>query len=548
MLHQLHIDGLGVIEDCDLELDPGLNVLTGETGAGKTMVTVGLALVLGQRARTTLVREGARAMRVQARFDAPPGTEEWAEEGELLLARTVGVDGKSSARIGGQLAPASVLARLAPDLVEIHGQHQGQRLLSATAQTEFLDRFAGAAHLTRLGGFRETHRRLREVHRAVDEIAALARDREREIDLVAYQVREIEAVAPSPGEMVELEVEEMRLAHAERLLEKTSAAESALAADAGGIDAVRAAATALAKVAEVDAAATEMASRAASISEEAAELVRDLRAYRDHVQLDPLRLAEIRDRVQALKILRRKYGETEAEVLAFLEQASARLLELSRAEDRRHELEVEAASLEEEVARRAEEISADRLEAVPRLAGALDRELSELGMEGATLGVWLRPLPEPTASGVERAEFRFSAGSGQPPLPLAKVASGGELSRMMLACRSVLVDLDDVPTLVFDEVDAGIGGRAAVAVGKRLARLARTRQVLVVTHLPQIASFADKHFSVEKTSGVATVEALDEVGRVAELSRMLSGLPRSQSAAMHAEELLAEALRVKAVG
>lgn len=535
-----------MIEDCDLELHPGLNVLTGETGAGKTMVTVGLALVLGQRARSMLVRDGVRAARVQARFDAPAGADEWAEDGDLLLARTVGADGKGSARIGGQLAPVSALGALAGSLVEIHGQHQGARLLSAAAQTEFVDRFAGSAHLERLNAYQATHERLREVLSRLEELTALGREREREIDLLVYQVREIETAAPSPGEMEELEAEESRLAHAERLLEKTAATERALAADEGGVDALKAAAALMSGIAEIDPQAATLASRAVSLAEEAGDLVNEVRGYQDRVPLDPPRLAEVRDRVQALKLLRRKYGATEAEVLAFLEDARTRLETLTGVEDLRRTSLKEAATLRDEASRRAAEVSAGRAETVPRLTAALGKELIELGMEGSSVEIALRDLPEPTVSGSERAEFFFSGGPGQPSLPLSKVASGGELSRTMLGCRSVLVDLDDVPTLVFDEVDAGIGGRAAVAVGRRLARLARERQVVVVTHLPQIASFADRHVRVEKSGGRAKVEVLSDKGRIAELTRMLSGLPRSESASTHAEELLAEAGRVKA--
>jgi DNA repair protein RecN (Recombination protein N) len=548
VLHELHITGLGVIDDLDLELHPGLNVLTGETGAGKTMVAVGLSLALGRRASATLVRDGARAAQVQARFDAPASAEGWAEDGGLLLARTVGADGKTSARVGGQLASVSTLAALGEGLVEVHGQHRGQRLLSAAAQTEFVDRFAGPTHLKRLDSFRRAHERLREARARLGELAALARDREREIDLLGYQVREIETTAPEPGEMAELEAEGSRLSNAERLLERTASAAEALSGDDAGVDALRAAAASLMEVGEADDAVEELAKRSASLAEEGSELAHDVRAYRESVSLDPARLADIRDRIQALRTLRRKYGETEVEVLAYLEGTLARLASLTGAEDRRRELETETASLEEEAAQLTAAVSAGRAEVAPRLRIALARELMELGMEGATIEVALAPLPEPTANGSERAEFLFSGGPGQPSLPLSKVASGGEVSRMMLACRSVLVDLDDVPTLVFDEVDAGIGGRAAAAVGRRLARLARTRQVLVVTHLPQIASFADRHIRVEKSGGRAVVEVLTEGGRVAELSRMLSGLPESETSATHAEELLAEAGRVKARG
>ncbi|MGZ5292901.1 MAG: DNA repair protein RecN [Actinomycetota bacterium] len=546
MLRELHISGLGVIDDLDLEVHPGLTVLTGETGAGKTMVTVGLSLALGARGSASLVRSGAKAARVQARFDAPVDAGEWAEDGEVVLARTVSADGKSAARIGGQIATASALADLGASLVEVHGQHQAQRLLAAATQTAFLDRFAGDAHLVGLAGYREVFDRLRDARIAAERLREAARDRERELDLLAYQVREIEAIAPKPGETEALEAEEARLSHVERLIDEAGSAEAVLAGDEGAADALGAAAHAAEAVASMDPAAGGLAERAGSLAAEAAELARDLREYREGLAADPTRLQEVRERVQALKALRRKYGETDADVLGFLAEAADRLTTLTTADDRLAELAAEVEALEANAGERAATVSRARRVAAPALAAAITTELEELGMPGAALEVALDALPEPGPSGAERAELRLSAGPGQSALPLAKAASGGELSRTMLACRSVLADLDEVPTLVFDEVDAGIGGRAGLAVGRRLARLARDRQVLVVTHLPQIACFADRHVRVSKDTGTATIEALDDHERIVELSRMLAGLDGSEAAEGHAEELLTEAERVKA--
>jgi len=546
VLRELHISGLGVIDDLDLEVHPGLTVLTGETGAGKTMVTVGLSLALGARASASLVRSGAKAARVQARFDAPADAGEWAEDGEVVLARAVAADGKSSARVGGQIATASALADLGASLVEVHGQHQAQRLLAAATQTAFLDRFAGDAHLVAIAGYREVHERLRDARIAAERLREAARDRERELDLLAYQVREIEAIAPRPGETDALEAEEARLSHVERLIDEAGSAETVLAGDEGAADALGAAAHAVEAAASMDPAAAGLAERARSLAAEAAELARDLRDYREALATDPARLQEVRERVQALKALRRKYGETDADVLGFLAGASERLTTLTTADDRLAELAAEVDALEGEAGERAATVSRARREAAPDLAAALAGELEELGMPGAVVEVALAALPEPGPSGAERVELRLSAGPGQSAMPLAKAASGGELSRTMLACRSVLADLDEVPTLVFDEVDAGIGGRAGLAVGRRLARLARDRQVLVVSHLPQIACFADRHVRVSKDAGTATLETLDAHERVVELSRMLAGLDGSEAAEGHAEELLSEAERVRA--
>lgn len=547
MLRELHISGLGVIEDLDLELHPGLNVLTGETGTGKTMVTVGLQLALGRRGGSSMVRSGAGSAKVQARFDAPARavTEGWAEDGEIVLGRTVASEGRSTARIGGQLAPVSALAELAAELVEVHGQHEGQRLLSTTAQTAFLDRYAGADHRSAVDALRTEHERLSRARSARAELDERERDRERQMDLLGYQVREIEAAAPHVGEMEELKLEEARLAHAERLLERASAAERALADEDGAADALRSATAELQSSAEIDPGAGELAERAFGLAAAAAELVIEIRAYGEGLDPDPGRLEEVRERIAALGALERKYGGGEAEVLAFLERASEELRALAGAEHERERVAAEVAELADRVSALAAAVSNGRATAAPRLAGALADELVELGMQGSSIEVTLVPNPELISTGAERAVFVFSGGPGQPAQPLSKVASGGELSRTMLACRSVLLDLDDVPTLIFDEVDAGIGGLAGVAVGRRLAALAAGRQVVVVTHLPQIASFADRHIRVRKERGAASVEVLDDAGRVAELSRMLAGLPGSGSAAAHAEELLAEASRAR---
>lgn len=540
MLRQLHISGLGVFDDLDLELHPGLNVLTGETGAGKTMVTVGLSLALGARATASLVRDGAGAARVQARFDAPDGAEEWAEDGELLLARSVGADGKSSARVGGQLAAASVLGSLGASLVEVHGQHQAQGLLSAASQTAFLDRFAGDTHVVALARYHQAWDAWRTANAALQELTEAAREREREIGLLDYQVREIEAVGPRSGETEDLVGEESRLAHVERLLERASAAEQILAGETSLADAAAAAAALLDDAARHDREAAPLGERARGSAAELAELARDVRAYRESLFVDPDALQGVRERLAALKGLQRKYGDTDDDVRVFLDQASERLGMLATADERLAELTDEVVHLSSELEGRASAVTAGRAEAAPALAAALERELRELGMPGAVVEVGLEPT-DPGPAGAERVELRLAPSVGQRMAPLAKAASGGELSRTMLACRSVLADVDEVPTVVFDEVDAGIGGEAGLAVGRRLARLAGGRQVLVVTHLPQIACFADRHIVVAKQAGRARLRVLSDDERVHELSRMLAGLTGSEGAVTHAEELLATA-------
>ena len=546
VLRELHISGLGVIADLELELGPGLNVLTGETGAGKTMVTVGLLLALGERGSASLVRDDSSAARVQARFDATDEAGDWAEDGEVILARSIARDGRSTARIGGQLATASALAELGAGLVEHHGQGQTQRLLAPAAQTAFLDRFAGDVHLVALGTYREAYDRLRESRAELESLREAARGRERELDLLAYQVAEIEAVGPRDGETEDLTTEEGRLSQVERLMEQASSAEHALTGEDGIADAAASLASVLEAAAELDPTAGEVAQRARGLAAETSELARDVRAYGEALLPDPERLQEIRERIAALKQLQRKYGPSDADVSAFLAEASERLRALAGADDRIAGLETEVATLTEQTRDRAATVTAGRTAASGALEASVRAELEELGMPGAAFEVRLVSTEEPGPAGAERVELWFSPSPGQPVRGLAKAASGGELSRVMLACRSVLADLDEVGTLVFDEIDAGIGGEAGLAVGRRLARLAAGRQVLVVTHLPQIACFADRHLRVTKDGGTASVDVLDAPGRTEELSRMLAGIAGSESAVSHAEELLGEADRLRA--
>ncbi len=546
MLRELHVTDLGVIADVDLVLAPGLNVLTGETGAGKTMVTVALGLVLGRRASSALVRDGAKAARVQASFDDTESArrEGWAEDGSIVLARIVEADGRSTARVGGQIAPVSVLERLGLELVEMHGQHGSTLMRSSAAQTAFLDRFAGAEHLRRVEEHATAHARLGDVQRAVDELLRTERDRERERDVLAFQIADVERIGPRLGELEQIETEALRLANVDRLLERTSAAEAALSTDGGASDSLAIAAAALEDVVAVDASIDSAAARARALREDVADLARELRDVREAVEADPERLEEVNARIAEIRGLFRKYGDGEAAVLEFLAAARQRAASLLMSDERRSSLELELTGLRGDVTALGGAISSARAETAPRLAAAVEGELRQLGMTGASIAIEVVPTDR-TPAGTGRAEFVFSAGARQRPLPLSKVASGGELSRTMLAFRTVLADADAVPTLVFDEVDAGIGGVAAAAVGRRLARLARARQVLVVTHLPQIASFADRHLVVRKGDGIATFSEVDGRERVAELSRMLAGQPESEAAAAHAEELLAEAGRVK---
>jgi DNA repair protein RecN (Recombination protein N) len=572
MLAELRIRDLGVIDDARLEVSAGLNVLTGETGAGKTMVVDALALLLGGRADPGAVRAGRPAALVEGRLQtgddaqvaaalATAGVDD--EEGEVVVARQVLVEGRSRAQLQGRMATVAAVADVVRPLVEVHGQHEFQDLLRPGVQRDLLDRYAGEAVLGPRAAFAAGWRRLRAVTRELDELVARAREREREIDLLRHQLDEIEAAQVRVGEEAELAAEAERLANAEALQQSAALAHQLLEddEDAGAATALGAAARAVHGPGAHDRTLGELAERAQSLAAEVGDLASSLRAYAEGVLVDPGRLEEVNVRMALLRDLERKYGDDEEAVLAFAGKAAARLAELEGGTLRSEALEAEAAELRRDLAGTGAALTAARQQAADRLGEALRAELADLAMPSARVEVAVEQDPDDdglevdgrclaaTEDGLDRVDIRLAAHPGAPLRPLGRAASGGELSRVMLALRVVLAGVDRTPTLVFDEVDAGVGGRTAAAVGRRLAQLARRHQVLVVTHLPQIAAHADRHFSVEKHSAEGTtsthVRLLDDAGRVGELSRMLAGMEGSGLAQAHAEELLAAATDAK---
>jgi DNA repair protein RecN (Recombination protein N) len=572
MLAELRIRDLGVIDDAHLEVSAGLNVLTGETGAGKTMVVDALALLLGGRADPGAVRAGRPAALVEGRLQtgddaqvaaalATAGVDD--EEGEVVVARQVLVEGRSRAQLQGRMATVAAVADVVRPLVEVHGQHEFQDLLRPGVQRDLLDRYAGEAVLGPRAAFAAGWRRLRAVTRELDELVARAREREREIDLLRHQLDEIAAAQVRVGEEAELAAEAERLANAEALLQSAALAHQLLEddEDAGAATALGAAARAVHGPGAHDRALGELAERAQSLAAEVGDLASSLRAYAEGVLVDPGRLEEVNVRMALLRDLERKYGDDEEAVLAFAGKAAARLAELEGGTLRSEALEAEAAELRRDLAVTGAALTAARQQAAARLGEALRAELADLAMPSARVEVAVEQDPDDdglevdgrclaaTEDGLDRVDIRLAAHPGAPLRPLGRAASGGELSRVMLALRVVLAAVDRTPTLVFDEVDAGVGGRTAAAVGRRLAQLARRHQVLVVTHLPQIAAHADRHFTVEKHSAEGTtsthVRLLDDAGRVGELSRMLAGMEGSGLAQAHAEELLAAATDAK---
>ncbi|MFD9305860.1 DNA repair protein RecN [Streptomyces sp. NPDC060048] len=571
----MRIRSLGVIDDAVVELSPGFTAVTGETGAGKTMVVTSLGLLLGGRADPALVRIGAKAAVVEGRIvmrrDAPAALraeEAGAEldDGALLISRTVSAEGRSRAHVGGRSVPVGLLAELAEDLVAVHGQTDQQGLLRPARQRQALDRYAGDAVAVPLEKYAAAHRRLRAVSAELEEITTRARERAQEADLLRFGLDEIAAVEPVAGEDAELAAEAERLGHAESLASAAQVAHAALAGnveDPEGVDAgalVAGAHRALESVRSHDPALGALAERIGELGILLGDVAGELAGYADDLDADPLRLAAVEERRAALTQLTRKYGSadnTVDSVLEWAERGSVRLLELDGDDERIDELTAERDGLRTELSVLAQALTDARGEAATRFASAVTEELASLAMPHARVTIDIRQTEDPDGvevggrlvaygpSGTDEVELLLAPHPGAQPRPISKGASGGELSRVMLAVEVVFAGSDPVPTYLFDEVDAGVGGKAAIEVGRRLAKLAKSAQVVVVTHLPQVAAFADRQLLVEKTndgsvtrSGVTVLEGED---RIRELSRMLAGHEDSVSARAHAEELLAAA-------
>jgi len=564
MLEEIRIGSLGVIDSSTLELGPGLTVITGETGAGKTMLVTALGLLLGGRADSGAVRTGARTARVEGTIvvDAVEGLHGLVDEvggevedGRAVLGRTVSAEGRSRAFVGGASVPVSRLADLAAPLVAMHGQSDQHRLLRPGAQRDAVDAFGGEALTEPLGRYRTCYESLREAERELDDVTTHAQERAREADLLRFGAGEVDAVTPAPGEDAELAAEEARLGHADTLRVAAEQARAALSADEEQPDALglaAAARSALDGVRDHDPEAADLADRVAEVSYLLSDLAADVASYASAIDTDPARLSAVSERRAALTALTRKYGDTVDEVLAWRDRAAERLTALDGTDERIEELRELTGRLQVELTAVAAELTSARREAGSRLATAVTDELAALAMPHARLEVTVTERDDYGASGRDRVELLLAANVGAEPRPLGKGASGGELSRVMLALEVSLAGTGTVPTYVFDEVDAGVGGAAAVEVGRRLARLARTAQVLVVTHLPQVAAFADRHVVVTKaddgsvTSSGLTV--LDDEGRERELSRMMAGQSDSDNALAHARELLEAALPARAGG
>ncbi|CAA9549956.1 MAG: DNA repair protein RecN [uncultured Thermomicrobiales bacterium] len=579
MLLELGIRDFAIIDEIRLRLEPGFNALTGETGAGKSILIDALGAVLGDRVGSDVVRTGAKSARVEAVFDledvrSRPGFVELSDElgidpdeEVLILAREIQAGGRSLARINGATTTAGALGRIGTFLVDVHGQSDHLSLLRPDAQLDMLDRYAGlTADRQALAG------RVRELMVTRRQIAAVersARDREQRLDLLRFQVEEITSAALTPGEDLELEGERARLANAERLTGDAVAVHAALAgvddgfdAPGGALPALREASGTLDRIAAVDVSLAALAERLREALFLVEDLAVEIRDYGEMVEHDPARLEAVEDRLDLIRTLKRKYGTTIEQIIAHGEEASAELEELTGGAGTIEALRGREAALATEVGDRASALSRERGEAGIRLASAVEGTIADLRMGSARFVVGMTTADDPdgvpfrgadgpprcvsvTEAGADRIEFLIAPNRGEALKPLARVASGGETARLMLAMKSILSEVDATPTLVFDEVDVGVGGRSGQVVGEKLFDLSAGHQVLVITHLPQIAAFADSHFRIAKAERdgrvISRVEVIEEGDRIEELAAMLDGLPVSEASRESAREMVRRA-------
>lgn len=562
MIEEIHIRDLGIITDARLPLEPGFSVLTGETGAGKTMVVTALGMLLGARSDATSVRNGAKNALAEAVVRLPRGhralalaeeaggtTEEIDEQSsELLLARTVNASGRSRAHVGGCSAPIGTLAQIGQSLVAVHGQSDQLRLKSPAEQRQSLDLYAGEELASLLEKYRDNYERYRAAAAELKEVRENSRARALEAQSLQGALEEIAAVNPRAGEEDELKAEMVKLMNVEALRIASAMALTALSGSEyssgeeanvmGLLDAARGALQGQASADE------ELAGLEARINELmilTTDIASDLSSYAASLDVEgPERLAQVQTRRAQLATLMRKYGADIAEVLEWAEGSRARLDTLVDDPQRQETLETELAQLRKVLGEQAEELTNLRRAAAQKLADAVSEELTALAMPNASLVVEVAEAEKFSVHGRDTVTFMLAPHRTAVPRPLGKGASGGELSRVMLALEVVLAEVDPVPTFIFDEVDSGVGGKAAIEIGRRLAMLARHVQVLVVTHLPQVAAFADQHILVLKNddASLSKVQVLTEEERVVELARMLSGHDQSESAREHARELL----------
>lgn len=572
MLLELSIANFAIIERTSIRFDAGLNVLTGETGAGKSILLDALGAVLGQRVSSDLVRTGTKAAQIEALFQPEPAVlsrltpildelgVETDSDGSIVMARDILASGRSTARVNGRLVTASVLATIGAVLVDIHGQSDHLAILKTNEQRAMLDRFASLDDQRRaLSG---SYRAWRTIRQRIAELTSGDRAREQRIDLLRFQVEEIDEAALTIGEDDDLVREREILQNADRLRHDAELAIATITGDDGGSDAptasmlLRQVERSMMDLSQIDSSSNGLAERATELVVLAEDLARDLGTYLDTVQLDPRRLSDVEDRLALVQSLRRKYGATIADILAFGEEARTELMHLDGAAFDIDALRAEEATLGRDLATKAITLSRQRTKAAHVLSKRIAQSIAELRMGRSELFIRVQQRPDGDGivlsdggervhideSGIDDVEFLIAPDAGETLRPLAKIASGGETARIMLALKSILSDVDETPTLVFDEIDVGVGGRSGQVVGEKLWSLTGHHQVIVITHLPQIAAFANQHLRIAKQDRnqriVSTVLEIHDDERIDELAAMLDGTPVTPASRASAEEMV----------
>lgn len=552
MLERLIIKNIALISSLDIELGGGLNVLTGETGAGKSIIIDSVNLVLGERASKDLIAVNQQKARVEALFSIKNNDTVksllndnglLSEDDELILMREITASGKSLCRINGEVVPLATLHLIADSLVDVHGQHTHQSLLDPKKHMHMVDEFNASEIIPVRNKVAELYRAYTEVERKLNSGFVSAEERERRIDILAYQINEIETAHLYAGEEEEITCELAVLSNAERISSSLDIASDIISGDRGSLGSVRKAADALSRISDISAVYSDIYERINSLYYELEDASYQLRDLSLSFEFSPERLNELENRMDYLNSLKRKYGGSIEAVLEFMQNCKTELEELSSSDEIRERLIKELARLKSEYFEASARLTALRNQAAQALSENVTKQLHELGMVNAQFTYVNNVSDEKLhINGSDSIEFMFSANAGEPCKPLAKVASGGELSRIMLAIKTVCADADAIPTLIFDEIDSGISGVTAIKVGEKMARIAASHQVLCITHLPQIAAYADSHFLVEKTmKNGETHSSLRQLGdeeRRTELARIMGSVNADESAVKYAQELI----------
>ncbi len=563
MLTELLIRNLAIIDEVQVPFQPGFNVLTGETGAGKSIIIHAINFLVGGKGDIDLIRAGSETMLVEAVFDLTNcpqvkvvleevGVE--TEDDMLILSRELSRAGKSRCRINGRAATVAMLKQIGKSLIDIHGQHEHQSLLDPTNHLRFLDAFGGEGLMALKERYNSLYRQLMQVERELAELQQSERERMQRLDLLRYQAEEIDRANLREGEEEELLQERQLLVNAERISERISYAIRCLIGENGALDSLGSAMRSLKEIADLDPNLQYWHDALSQAFDTIQEIGFELERYASRIEFDPERLEEVESRLDLLKRLKRKYGDSVSAILQYRHQIEQELQRLETSEERLEILQREREQLRRELAETAKVLSEARQEIAHQLERTVQNHLKALMMERARFKVAIDRLPDPNGlqlpegtfafdrDGIDQVEFLISTNPGEPLKPLAKIASGGEISRTMLALKASLQRTHEIPVLVFDEIDVGIGGKTAEAVGEKLREVSRYAQVLCVTHLPQIAALADWHLQVEKiTEGKRTRVIVTPLGfeeRVKELARMLSGKQITQASLQHAQELL----------